>query len=69
MKDEIIKNEVEIEPVKVNPKHQNPKHDIVNDKIEQWYLSTFYNRQIDTQLFNHFIKSKDALKASLLELF
>lgn len=65
MKDEVKKIvEVEDKPIKVNPKEQ-----ALNDKIEQWYLNTFYNKGIETQLFNHFIKSKESLKASLLELF
>lgn len=63
MKEEITKQEVKETP-KVNPKQQE-----LNDKIEQWYLATFYNKGIDTQLFNHFISAKEALKASLLSLF
>ncbi len=57
-----------IELDEIQPKKQSKKTEILNGKIEEWYLSTFYNRGIETQLFNHFIKSKDALKASLSEL-
>jgi hypothetical protein len=55
--------------IEVEETKANPKQSLLNDKIEAWYLSTFYNKGIETQLFNHFIKSKEALKASLLELF
>lgn len=64
MKDEIKKIvEVEDKPVKVNPKQQE-----LNDKIEVWFSNTFHNKGIETQLYNHFQKSKEALKATLSEL-
>ena len=64
MKDEIKKIiEAEDEPIKVNPKHQE-----LNDKIEVWFANTFHNKGIETQLYNHFQTSKEALKATLSEL-
>ena len=64
MKDEIKKIiGAEDEPIKVNPKHQE-----LNDKIEVWFANTFHNKGIETQLYNHFQTSKEALKATLSEL-
>jgi hypothetical protein len=64
MKDEIKKIiEAEDEPIKVNPKQQQ-----LNDKIEVWFANTFHNKGIETQLYNHFQTSKEALKATLSEL-
>ena len=64
MKDELKKIEVdEIIEKKVNPKHQ-----ILNDKIEHWFHSNIRNKGISTESYNSILKSKDALKASLLEL-
>lgn len=65
MTDEIKKIEVdEIQP----QKKQSKKAELLNDKIEVWFSNTFHNKGIETQLYNHFQKSKDALKASLSEL-
>ena len=64
MKDELKKIEVdEIIEKKVNPKHQ-----LLNDKIEQWFNNAIRNKGISTESYNSILKSKDALKASLLEL-
>ena len=64
MKDELKKIEEAIEPeIKVNPKHQ-----LLSDKIEVWFANTFHNKGIETQLYNHFQTSKEALKATLSEL-
>jgi hypothetical protein len=67
MKDELIKDELkkieEDKPIKVNPKHQ-----LLNDKIEQWFHNAIRNKGISTESYNSILKSKDALKASLLEL-
>ena len=65
MKDELKKIvEVEDKPVKVNPKHQ-----ALNDKIEAWFHASIRNKGIPTESYNSILKSKEALKASLLELF
>ena len=64
MKDELKKIEVdEIIEKKVNPKHQ-----LLNDKIEQWFHNAIRNKGISTESYNSILKSKDALKASLLDL-
>ena len=67
MKDELIKDELkkieEDKPIKVNLKHQ-----LLNDKIEQWFHNAIRNKGISTESYNSILKSKDALKASLLEL-
>lgn len=64
MNDEIKKIEVD----EIQPKKQSKKAELLNDKIEVWYANTFHNKGIETQLYNHFQKSKEALKASLSEL-
>ena len=67
MKDELMKDELkkieEDKPIKVNLKHQ-----LLNDKIEQWFHNAIRNKGISTESYNSILKSKDALKASLLEL-
>jgi len=64
MKDELKKiEEAEDKPIKANPKHQ-----LLNDKIEQWFHNAIRNKGISTESYNSILKSKDALKASLLEL-
>ena len=63
MKDELKKIEEADKPIKVNLKHQ-----LLNDKIEQWFHNAIRNKGISTESYNSILKSKDALKASLLEL-
>jgi hypothetical protein len=60
----------EIKKIKEEPKIKvNPKHELLNDKIEQWFHNAIRNKGIPTESYNSILKSKDALKASLLELF
>jgi hypothetical protein len=66
MNEELKKIEVdEIQP----QKKQSKKAELLNDKIEQWFHNAIRNKGIPTESYNSILKSKDALKASLLELF
>jgi hypothetical protein len=59
-----------IELDKIQPeKKQSKKAELLNDKIEQWFHNAIRNKGIPTESYNSILKSKDALKASLLELF
>jgi|DEB0MinimDraft_3_1074331.scaffolds.fasta_scaffold550333_2 hypothetical protein len=58
-----------IELDKIQPeKKLSKKAELLNDKIEQWFHNAIRNKGIPTESYNSILKSKDALKASLLEL-
>ena len=39
----------------------------IQAKLEKWYHSTFINRGLDIQTFNHIYKSVEGLKESIAE--
>ena len=63
-----VKKEVKIEPKE--PVFRCPDiHLEIQDKLEKWYYSTFINKGLDIQTYNHIYQSVEKLKSSISDSF